>query len=73
LLKIGEAQVETYPSELAKFVGKKGQVQLLASDLKAAQASLDRAIALVTEHKLENDVEVAQAISELEGLISHSN
>jgi hypothetical protein len=70
LLKIGEPQVTTHSSELAKFLGKKGQVQLLANDLKAAQSSLDQAKALATEHKFENEGDVAREINELEVLLN---
>ena len=72
LLEAGEPLLTSTPGEYTKFFVKKGQIQLLADEPEAAQKSLDQAKALATEYKLENDVDVAQAISDLEGLISHS-
>ena len=69
LLETGEPKVATYPSEYTKFLCKKGQVQLLASEPEAAQKSLDQAKVIVTAHKLRDDGEVTQAIAELTALL----
>jgi tetratricopeptide (TPR) repeat protein/serine/threonine protein kinase len=73
LLEIGEPQVATYPSELAKFLCKKGQVQLLAGEPEAAHKALDQAKAIATEHKFGADGDVAEAINELTALLGSSD
>jgi tetratricopeptide (TPR) repeat protein len=70
LLEVAEPQVECDPEEHAKFLGKKGQVCHLASDTDGARASLEQAQALVAELKITDENEVAQAIRELEAVLS---
>jgi tetratricopeptide (TPR) repeat protein len=70
LLKIGEPLVAPYPVEHAKFLCKKGQIQFLAGEPKAAQESLDQVKARATEQKFGDDAEVKQAISDLEALLA---
>ena len=70
LLETGEAQVEPYPEEHAKYLAKKGQVSHLAGDADGARASLEQAQALAADLKVGDGSEVAQAIRELEAVLS---
>ena len=69
MLETGEAQVEPYPEEHAKFLAKKGQVCHLAGDADGAQASLEQAQALAADLKVGDESEVAQAIRELKAVL----
>jgi tetratricopeptide (TPR) repeat protein len=69
LLETGEAQVEPYPEEHAKFLAKKGQVCHLAGDADGARASLEQAQALAAELTVGDETEVGQAIRELEAVL----
>jgi tetratricopeptide (TPR) repeat protein/predicted ATPase/serine/threonine protein kinase len=69
LLEAGESQVEAHPDEHAKFLCKKGQVQLLEGELPAAHASLLQAQSIAKELDVGEHSEVSQAIAELRGLL----
>jgi tetratricopeptide (TPR) repeat protein len=69
LLETGEAQVESYPEEHAKFLAKKGQVCHLAGDADGARASLEQAQALAAELTVGDESDVGQAIRELEAVL----
>ena len=69
MLETGEAQVESYPEEHAKFLAKKGQVCHLAGDADGAWASLEQAQALAAELKVGDDSDVGRAIRELEAVL----
>jgi predicted urease superfamily metal-dependent hydrolase len=69
LLKTGEPQIATYPSEHAKLLCKKGQVQRLANEPEAAQKALDQAKELSAEFKFGAVGEVAESISALTALL----
>jgi tetratricopeptide (TPR) repeat protein len=69
LLETGEAQIEPYPEEHAKFLAKKSQVCHLAGDADGARASLEQARALAAELTVGDETEVGQAIRELEAVL----
>jgi tetratricopeptide (TPR) repeat protein len=69
LLDVGERQVTVEPIEHAKFLCKKGQIQLISNQLNAAQESLTQAEAIAAKLNVNEHSQIAQAIADLAALL----
>ncbi len=72
LLQAGEPLLPSCPDEHAKFLCKKGQVQLLAGQAEGARASLMQVQDIAAESKVSEGSEVSQAMGELSRLLAEA-
>ncbi len=73
LLEVGESQVSIYPEEHAKFLSKKGQVQILVGDADGARETLVRTQQLVSTLNVGVASEISLAIQELEAMLQEGS
>ncbi|MBM76750.1 MAG: hypothetical protein CMK59_15185 [Proteobacteria bacterium] len=72
LLEKGESQVKVYPLEHAKFLCKKGQIELILKRDEQASQSCIEAQKIATDLKTQSGSELMNMIFELQGLISQT-